>query len=336
MQSLEQSVNGAIQCTAPGAGSSCTKSVTTGFVGGAAVGAAEAVGAGLGGAIVGGAAGGAVGGLGNYATNAFVSGSGVSWGGAWDATWKGAAGAIGGGAGSVAGNYMAQGYAQMVGGFAGGASGSALNGGSGWQVLQGGLMGAGMSFVNTLVKAGMGDLGGLEVNEDCKHNCTSDRDFLKGGDYESKGWTRVEDIDGDYTVAFDRAESGSDVLKRIVDNHLAELANHPSDIEVLGLYDLKGNPLKWSFVEGGTHSATFAKLDFVSRIRFAFTNTANLYVMHNHPTTALGSKADFEMSVNYKAAYMIHTSGDAVYKNSVYHEYKSPNVGLYKQAYIKW
>src|SRR5574344_849182 len=53
--------------------------------------------------------------------------------------------AVGGGAGAFAGNYMAQGYASMVGGFAGGVTGSALNGGEGWDVLKGGLMGAGMA-----------------------------------------------------------------------------------------------------------------------------------------------------------------------------------------------
>lgn len=159
-------VTGIVQCTAPGGGS-CGKSVGIGFVGGAAVGAAaaatggvaaEAAGAGLGGAIAGGAAGGAVGGLGNYATQSLINGTDMSWSGAWNATWKGAAtGAIGGGAGAVAGNFMAQGYAQMVGGFAGGASGSAMNGGSGWDVLKGGLMGAGMSFVTSLLEVSLGD-----------------------------------------------------------------------------------------------------------------------------------------------------------------------------------
>lgn len=144
-------VAGAIQCTAPGGGS-CGKSVGIGFVGGAAVGAAAAAtggaasGAigGLGGAIAGGAAGGAVGGVGNYAMQSMINGSDMTWSGAWDATWKGAAtGAIGGGVGAAVGPGA---FGALAGGFSGGATGSALNGGSGWDILKGGLMGAGVAF----------------------------------------------------------------------------------------------------------------------------------------------------------------------------------------------
>lgn len=110
------------------------------------VAAAEAVGAGLGGAIAGGAAGGAIAGAGNYATQSFINGSDMSLGGAWDATWKGAAaGAIGGGVGGAVGPGA---YGALAGGFSGGATGSALNGGSGWDVLKGGLMGAGMAMAS--------------------------------------------------------------------------------------------------------------------------------------------------------------------------------------------
>ncbi len=147
-------VTGVVQCTAPGGGS-CGKSVGFGFVGGAAVGAAaaatggvaaEAAGAGLGGAIVGGAAGGAVGGIGNYATQSLINGTDMSWSGAWNATWKGAAtGAIGGGVGAAVGPGA---FGALAGGFSGGAAGSALNGGSGWDILKGGLMGAGMAFAS--------------------------------------------------------------------------------------------------------------------------------------------------------------------------------------------
>ena len=153
-------VNGVIQCTSAGGGS-CTKSIGVGFVGGAAVGAAAAATGGLAtgiagvgfqsaaaGAVVGGAAGGAVGGAGNYVNQSIVNG-GFNSGDLWESTWKGAAaGAVGGGAGAFAGDYMAQGYASMVGGFAGGASGSAFNGGEGWDVLKGGLMGSGMALAS--------------------------------------------------------------------------------------------------------------------------------------------------------------------------------------------
>ncbi|HKM01175.1 MAG TPA: RHS repeat-associated core domain-containing protein [Sedimentibacter sp.] len=176
-------VNGVIQCTSAGGGS-CGKSIGVGFVGGAAVGAgaaatgglaAEAVGGGFAGAVAGGAAGGAVGGAGNYVNQSIVNG-GFNSGDLGESTWKGAAaGAVGGGAGAFAGNYMAQGYASMVGGFAGGASGSAFNGGDGWDILKGGLMGAGMAYVSTVVDAGIESQKGF-LDEEIVNSSNMDND----------------------------------------------------------------------------------------------------------------------------------------------------------------
>ena len=163
-------VNGVIQCTSAGGGS-CTKSIGVGFVGGAAVGAAaaatgglaaKAVGGGFAGAFAGGAAGGAVGGAGNYVNQSIVNG-GFNSGDLWESTWKGAAaGAVGGGAGAWGSGALAS----MSGGFAGGVTGSALNGGEGWDVLKGGLMGSGMALASYAMVWGYNNYsGGDEINQ---------------------------------------------------------------------------------------------------------------------------------------------------------------------------
>jgi len=76
--------------------------------------------------------------------NSVAIGQGTEGGDLGDAIWKGAvAGAVGGGVGAYIGPGA---FGAMGGGFAGGATGSALNGGNRWEILQGGLMGAGVAL----------------------------------------------------------------------------------------------------------------------------------------------------------------------------------------------
>ncbi len=269
-------VTGIVQCTAPGGGS-CGKSVGIGFVGGAAVGAAaaatggvaaEAAGAGLGGAIAGGAAGGAVGGFGNYATQSLINGTGMSWSGAWDATWKGAAaGAIGGAAGSIAGNFMAYSYAQLVGGFAGGASGSAINGGSGWEILRGGLMGAGMAYISDVADTYFGDhtLYSIEKNE-----------YIE---YDKKGAGHIVGNEN---------ETPSEIQKSVFNDFEKRV---PAEGEVFRLYDKNGK-----FVEGSQSFSAKPETGYVSGEQVTITKTelttdavkfmkgeTGWHAIHNHP-----------------------------------------------------
>jgi len=286
-------VTGIVQCTAPGGGS-CGKSVGIGFVGGAAVGAAaaatggvaaEAAGAGLGGAIAGGAAGGAVGGLGNYATQSLINGTGMSWSGAWDATWKGAAaGAIGGGAGAVAGNFMAQGYAQMVGGFASGASGSAFNGGSGWDVLKGGLMGAGMSFASQMLKISLSD------------------ESLYSVDFEKE--TVVNENGTNYAVE-KQVVQPSEIEEKVLTNFAESSANYDAP-EVFELYDNEGAYVKGSrsfgttetrIVDGKEATVTETKLNWRAKLHMNFNK--GWHALHTHPKSPYPSATFRNSSGNW-------------------------------------
>ena len=169
--------------------------------GAAAAATGGAVGGGLIGGALGGAAGGAVGYGANYAGQKVIMQNDVGWdwGDLGMATLKGGAtGAIGAAAGSVAGNFMAQGYAEMVGGFASGASGSAFNGETGWNVLKGGLVGAGMSFVSMIGDVATVDFG--SVNEANGGTMAADERALNGGDLSSMGYTTVTDDDGVYML----------------------------------------------------------------------------------------------------------------------------------------
>lgn len=332
-------VSASIQCTAPGGGGSCTKGVTTGFVGGAAVGAAAAaggiaaadvVGGGFAGAVAGGAVGGAIGGAGNYATQAFVNGSGVSWSGAWDATWKGAAaGAIGGAAGSVAGNYMAQGYAQMVGGFAGGTSGSALNGGSGWQILQNGLMGAGMAYASGLLEdvidpimfsdfnteeTSLSDINSINSDIDVRYT-----EFDKNGVGSPVEYTVKKPIES-------REMLGSE--RNIYKQHLEYInKNKGPSIEHLTIYQKE--KMVFDFV--GSES----RVENVAATRYLrFHTKDNLSVIHNQPGGWLPSNNDYRVAgmYNNNRYYIIQTNKNVPHQGM----YKFSNYGEKRTIQYLW
>lgn len=98
--------------------------------------------------------------------------------------------AVGGGAGAWGSGALAS----MSGGFAGGVTGSALNGGEGWDVLKGGLMGSGMALASYAMVWGYnnhirpGDLSNkdnvkfAEKNDDSVP--TKEAGSFKGDEYE--------------------------------------------------------------------------------------------------------------------------------------------------------
>lgn len=184
------------------------------------------------------------------------------------------------------------------------------------------------------------------VNEANGGTMAADERALNGGDLSSMGNTTVTDDDGVYNVKHVEAEKGNEIIKKMADYHVKKAAEYEGK-EVLGLYDAKGNPRKWSFVVGGNHEALFKDLPWYKRwtlLKF----TGDSYVMHNHPTTAVGSRGVFLTSKGFTlnsatdmfsgvlGAYMVHTNPNATIKNSVYHQYVDPKTGLFKQAYVKW
>ena len=193
--------SGIAQCSGPGE-QSCGKSIAVGNVGGSLVGAAAAAtggavgaaaGGGLVGGIAGGAAGGAVSGAGGYANNAVATGEDITGEGFVDATWKGGvAGAVGGGVGAYIGPGA---FGAMGGGFAGGATGSALNGGDGWEILKGGLMGAGGALASYSMVWGYNNYsGGEKINpegDDFKGKVLKGADELSTS-YEEDARTMLE------------------------------------------------------------------------------------------------------------------------------------------------
>jgi len=71
--------------------------------------------------------------------------------------------AVGGGAGAWGSGALAS----MSGGFAGGVTGSTLNGGEGWDVLKGGLMGSGMALASYAMVWGYNNYGSeISTNKD--------------------------------------------------------------------------------------------------------------------------------------------------------------------------
>ena len=161
-------VNAGIQCYAGGMDvSQCGKNVYVQQQVGAAAGAAAAatggaVGGGLIGRVLGGAAGGAVGYGANYAGQKVIMQNDVEWDGnaLFKATWQGAlTGSVGAAAGSVANGATGA----MLGGLASGAVGSWASGDEGWwDILQGGLLGAGMGLISYAASIG------AEYNHDKK------------------------------------------------------------------------------------------------------------------------------------------------------------------------
>lgn len=90
---------------------------------------------------------------------------------------------------SVAGNFMVQGYAQMAGGMAGGATGSFINSGNGWDVLQGGLMGAGMAYVNYYLKDSFTFKPiDTDISASCATESCNEDGVLDLGDKQAEDW----------------------------------------------------------------------------------------------------------------------------------------------------
>ncbi|MCF0108452.1 MAG: hypothetical protein HUJ59_05605, partial [Bacilli bacterium] len=239
------------------------------------------------------------------------SGSGVSWSGAWDATWKGAAaGAIGGAAGSVAGNYMAQGYAQMVGGFAGGASGSALNGGKGWDVLQGGLMGAGMSFVESLLSVSLGDDVVDEVS-----------DKEKKQDAATK--KRISEADAV------RSERNATPREKDAFNKFIAIDNqHLDEAEVEVLFDKNNNVVDIAFAsESPTSEGAVASTELHFKGRWYKHWHSDCIQIHSHPSSSKPSPHDLD-NMTKSDSFFIYSR-----KESAFIQYKkgySSSVSLTK------
>ncbi len=162
---------GAVQCTSPGGGGSCGKTVGmnagTGFAVGVMSGVSGGAFAGTGiiASIAGGAIGGAVGGVTGQLIGNIVDDDRKWYSGFGSAAWEGAlTGAIGGGVGFGAAQLWGRGaLSALTGGFAGGATGSALNGEKNWNILVGGLMGAGSALASYSVTWGVENYGGAEV-----------------------------------------------------------------------------------------------------------------------------------------------------------------------------
>lgn len=114
--------------------------------------AAAATGGAVGGGLIGGALGGAAGGAVGYGANyagqkVIMQNDDVEWDGnaLFKATWQGAlTGSVGAAAGSIANGATGA----MLGGFASGVVGSWATGDEGWDILQGGLLGAGMGLIS--------------------------------------------------------------------------------------------------------------------------------------------------------------------------------------------
>ncbi|MCF0108454.1 MAG: hypothetical protein HUJ59_05615 [Bacilli bacterium] len=118
--------------------------------------AAAATGGAVGGGLAGAVAGGAVGGAGNYISN--YAGQKIAGNDA-DFNWlelgkQTLIGGVSGAAGYGGGQLFNGMRGALAGGFAGGAVGSAVNGDSGWDILQGGLMGAAMGGISYAANIG--------------------------------------------------------------------------------------------------------------------------------------------------------------------------------------
>jgi hypothetical protein len=224
--------------------------------------------------------------------------------------------AVGGGAGAFAGNYMAQGYASMVGGFAGGASGSAFNGGDGWDVLKGGLMGAGMAYVSGWVEDIIDPLGLHSSRSNIKSETTdfdkiSDDTFIEGK-YEDTSTKAGEK----FKILKKSSRPSTAAESKAKATHLKFIDDHDGPtVEHVAVYDKDGYYVGGTFSKGDAQQV-FSTTRASRYLRFH----SDAIVMHNHPGGWLPSASDYAVAKKYmdNHHYLIHTNPNAGHMNGLY------------------
>ena len=225
--------------------------------------------------------------------------------------------AVGGGAGAFAGNYMAQGYASMVGGFAGGASGSALNGGDGWDVLKGGLMGAGIAYASGWVE----DFFPVKFKSETSLGVDGNFDPEQGVkeiDYASE--INVKDRNSIKVLKSREAFSQERVMAQ---EHLKNIGDRR--FEYLGAYEVKTGKL--ACPECLTTDYSENSVTTNRSINNALRWNSGVRLIHNQPRTMIPSANDYIGASMFRnsSLYIIHTNSSAIFKNGLYQFTSSPD-----------
>jgi hypothetical protein len=221
--------------------------------------------------------------------------------------------AVGGGAGAWGSGALAS----MNGGFAGGVTGSALNGGDGWDVLKGGLMGAGIAYASGWVE----DFFPVKFKSETSLGVDGNFDPEQGAkkiDYASE--INVKDRNSIKVLKSREAFSQERVMAQ---EHLKNIGDR--HFEYLGAYEVKTGKL--ACPECLTTDYSENSVTTNRSINNALRWNSGVRLIHNQPRTMIPSANDYIGASMFRnsSLYIIHTNSSAIFKNGLYQFTSSPD-----------